>query len=220
MNMQATIELESGITVDLGESVDRFFKEEWAYYDGLPDRDPMHILPDDVLATVAMNSRVNDAAKVRSVHRGMAEACDPVLALIPPGADLLSFDPELDLAKLLFDAACGASGVLMPVATKVLHRKRPAFIPMLDNVVMFAYLDAMGLGDLRAKTQDGTTAGGVGVAVLHAFRADLAAALDPLSTTAARLDTAGTPVTALRLLEVSIWIATEPRGYYRVDESG
>lgn len=218
--MQTTIELESGITVDLGESIDRFFEEEWAYYDGLPDRDPLHILPDDVLATVAMNSFVNDAAKVRSVHRGMAEACDPLLALIPPGADLLSFDPELELALRLFDAACGVRGVLMPVATKVLHRKRPGFIPMLDGVVMDVYLDAMGLGNLRGKTQDGTTAGGVGVAVLDAFRADLAVALDPLSAAVARLDAAGTPVSALRLLEVAVWIATEPRGYYRVDESG
>ena len=215
MNKQTAIELVSGITVDLGESIDRFFEEEWAYYDGLPDRDPMHILPDDVLATVAMNSFVNDAAKVRSVHRGMAEACDPILAHIPPDADLLSFDPELGSARSLFDAACGVRGVLMPVATKVLHRKRPAYVPMLDNVVIDAYLDTAGIGNLRGKTQDGKTAGGVGVTVLQAFREDLVAATDPLSAKVQQLTAAGTPVTALRLLEVAVWIATEPHGYYR-----
>lgn len=216
MNNQTFVELKSGLRVELGEPIDRFFEEEWAYYDGLPDRDPMHILPDDVLATVAMNSFVNDAAKVRSVHRGIAEACDPVLTLIPADADLLSFDPELELAKSLFDAACGVRGVLMPVATKVLHRKRPAFIPMLDNVLVEAYLDATGMGNLRAKTQDGKTAGGVGVTVLRAFRQDLAGALDPLSEKLSLLDAAGAPVTAVRLLEVAVWIATEPRGYYRI----
>ena len=35
-----------------------------------------------MLASVAMNSYVNDAAKVRVVQRGMAERCDPLLGQI------------------------------------------------------------------------------------------------------------------------------------------
>ena len=63
--------LPSGLTVDLStELLLRFCREEWAYYDGVPDRDPYRILPDDVTVTVAMNSFVDTADKVRTVHRG------------------------------------------------------------------------------------------------------------------------------------------------------
>lgn len=80
--------LSSGPTVDLGDPIRRFFSEEWAYYDGIPDTDPDHIVPVDVLATVAVNSFVSTADKVRRVHRALAEVVDPVLVRIPADADL------------------------------------------------------------------------------------------------------------------------------------
>jgi hypothetical protein len=92
---------------------------------------------------------------------------------IPVDADLRTFDPELASVRALFDAACAVRGVLMPVATKVLFRKRRGLIPMLDNVVLFAYLDALGRKALKGQSQDGRKAGGVGVFVLKAFRRDL-----------------------------------------------
>ena len=194
------VALPSGLGVDLGDSLDRFFAEEWAYYDAIPDRDPDRVLPDDVLVTVAMNSFVNDANKVRQVHRGLSEKVDGILPLIPVDADLRDFDPDLTLAKELLNAACAARGVLLPVATKVLHRKRRSFIPMLDNVVLFAYLDALGRSALKAQTQDGARAGAVGAFVLKAFRSDLVAAWDELSTVCDRLGAGGMPVTPLRVL--------------------
>jgi hypothetical protein len=51
-------------------------------------------------------------------------------------ADLLTFDPDLEEFRELINAAVQARQVLVPVATKVLHRKRRGFIPMLDTVVM------------------------------------------------------------------------------------
>ena len=85
--------------------------------------------------TIAMNSFINSANKVRSVHRGMAEACDPLLPEVPVDADIRTFDLDGTISSELFDGACRVRGVLMPVATKVLHRKRPGWIPMLDNVI-------------------------------------------------------------------------------------
>lgn len=103
----------------------------------------------------------------------------------------------------------------MPVATKVLHRKRRSLIPMLDNVLLFAYLDALGRPALKGKSQDGWTAGGAGVFVLQAFRKDLVASWDTFAAEAERLTAAGWAMTPLRLLEVAFWIASEPRGCYR-----
>jgi hypothetical protein len=44
------------------DSFRRFGRNEWPYYDGVPDRDPMRILPEDVQVTVSMNSFVNTGA--------------------------------------------------------------------------------------------------------------------------------------------------------------
>ena len=131
--MSATV-LPSGITVDLSQRLlTEFCAEEWAYDDGVPDRNPTRILPEDVSVTVAMNSFVNTADKIRSVHRGLARACDRHLAQIPADADLLEYDQHLEQLGALLDDACRTRGVLLAVATKVLHRKRPGFIPMLDS---------------------------------------------------------------------------------------
>src|SRR5207245_914287 len=106
-----------------------------------------HITPVDVLATAAVNSFVNSAPQVRAVHRAMAAACDPLLAEVPSDADLLDENAVNAIARLVH-AAVQARFVLIPVATKVLHRKRPALIPMLDQVLLDYYADALGCSEL------------------------------------------------------------------------
>ncbi len=165
-----------------------------------------------------MNSFVNSADRVRSVHRGMAEACDPILAEIPADADLLDPDVDLDAVKRLLHAACQVRWVLVPVATKVLHRKRPRLIPMLDSVVNGYYLDAKHKSGLRAALEDGDhgeRAAGAAMAILRAFRDDLRATEPELTQLQADLGQMGYELTLVRLLELLLWVGTEPRGYYR-----
>ena len=209
-------ELPSGLNVDLSPPLVRYFcREEWVYYDGVPDRDPSRILPEDVTVTVAMNSFVDTAAKVRTVHRGMVKACDWTLRDVPVDADIRTFDVDGVIALDLFTAACRVKGVLLPVATKVLHRKRPGWIPMIDNVILVAYLDAMGRPGLKARTQKGAKAAGVGIFVMNAFRKDLEAVEDEVHAVEVELAGADTPMTPVRILEVALWMAIEPKGYYR-----
>ena len=120
----------------------RFCQQEYDYDDRIPDMAPYRIEPIDVMVTIAMNSFVNNATMVRLVHRGLAGQYDSILHLIPADADLLTFDPQLKEFEQLIHAAVQARQVLVPVATKVLHRKRRGFIPMLDNVVMGHYIDS------------------------------------------------------------------------------
>jgi hypothetical protein len=162
-----------------------------------------------------MSSFINTAAKVRAVHRGMAEACDPLLPEVPVDADIRTFDLDGTIATELFDGACRVRGVLMPVATKVLHRKRPGWIPMLDNVILFAYLDVIGRPGMKGRSQEGDKAAEVGVFVMNAFRKDLQAVEDEIDAVREVLETDGTPLTAVRVLEVAVWMATEPLGQYR-----
>lgn len=192
--------------------IDAFFSEEWAYYDGIDDLTPNQIQPVDVVATLSVNSFLNSATRIRSVHRGLATACERHLADIPVEADLRAF--PLDQLVDLLHAACQVPYVLIPVATKVLHRKRRSLIPMLDTVVSNYYLDCLGRGDLRASTQDKKRAATAARVPLEGFKLDLDAAWEQLTDLRAHLDSAGFPVTELRILEVLVWIWADPQRQY------
>lgn len=197
------------------ESLLRFSKEEWAYYDGIVDREPNRIIPEDILATVAVNSRVNNADIVRAVHRGMARVCDRLLPHIPVDADLRTYDLDGSKAKELLSAACGSKFVAMAVATKVLHRKRPWWMPMLDSVMQDAYLDTLGRPGLKSRLDLGSEAGGVGAFIMSAIRRDLEGADQEIKQVSSSLTEDGYPLSDVRILEIAVWIAVEPRGYYR-----
>jgi hypothetical protein len=210
--------LPSGLRIDQADAqarMLRFCKAEDIYYDGIQDLAPNRVEPVDVLATIAMNSRVDDAAKIRRVHRGLASQCNTLLAEIPVDADLLTFDPELHEFEKLIRAAVSLQGVLVPVATKVLHRKRRNFIPMLDNVVMGYYIGNVLSADLNEKSQFKATAAQAAVEVLKAFRADLRRVRQHVLAISGQLPRAGFDLTPVRILEVLVWTETEPGGYYR-----
>jgi len=213
LNDPDPLRLASGLVVadPLGRLL-AFCTEEYAYYDAIPSTRPNRIEPIDILATVSMNSFVNSANRVWSVHQGLAGACEPILEQIPEDADLRTFD--LDTVQRLLDAACRVRWVLVPVGTKVLHRKRRSLIPMLDGVVIGYYRQA-GVSVSGAAVQDGSRAAPAVMPVLEAFRADLASAWDHLTRVTSRLAESGYPLTPLRALELLIWTETEPRGYYR-----
>jgi hypothetical protein len=193
----------------------RFFPNEYAYYDAIPTNDPNRIEPLDILVTVPMNSRVDTGEKVQKVHRGMAAACDPLLPRIPVDADILIFDPDLEVGESLLSAAISVPGVLSAVATKVLHRKRRNYIPMLDSVVVLFYLDALHLKSTQGRLQDKTKAAQATMPAWRAFREDLRANLTEIKALRDDLVKGGYVVTPVRILEVLIWMEAESRGYYR-----
>ena len=212
--MGQTIDLPSGLSIAHPLARLRaFLTEEFDFYDGIPSEDPNHISAVDVLATVAVNSGINDAALVRTVQRGMAKACDSLLADTPVEADLRSFD--LEAVRRLLHEAVQVPDILVPRAAKVLHRKRRALIPMLDNVLLGHYIPAGSLAPL----QDGHAAEAAAPALV-AFRADLLAVWDRLSEIRGVLDSEGFPITQLRALEILVWTEVEPRGVYRSKPAG
>lgn len=208
--------LKSGVAVpDALGRLRRFCAEEYAYYDAIPAGDPDRVEPVDVLATVAVNSFVTNAAQVRRIHRGLAARCDSVLARIAPEADLARDENTLPLVQELLHAAVQVRGVLVPVATKVLHRKRPRLVPMLDTVVIVHYLKALGQAHRLGSTQTKPHAAAVAMTVLAAFRADLLAAGPQLEHLQRGLAVAGYPLALVRILELLVWTQVEPNGHYR-----
>jgi len=213
-----TFSVPSGLTFSLAEAESRllrFCREEFIYYDGIPDQAPARIEPIDVLATVSVNSFVNSAALIRKVHRGLASRCDTLLAKIPIDADLMSYDSELTEFQRLIHAAVQAPQVLVAVATKVLHRKRRNFIVMIDSVFTNHYATAMKHPEWVEKSQIKASAAEVAVGIMKAFREDLQFAYTRVIGLRASLANAGYDLTPVRILEILIWSETEPSAYYR-----
>ena len=99
------IVLRSGcVLVNPARTASTMMVEEWAYYDGVVDAHPERVMPLDVLVTLSVNSFLNSAGRIRSVHRGLAEVCDPLLATIPVDADLRS--SGLDGLEAVLHATC------------------------------------------------------------------------------------------------------------------
>jgi hypothetical protein len=188
-----------------------FCKEEYDYYDAIHSSNPNCIEPIDVLATVSVNSKVDNATRVRQVHRELAQACNPFLIGIPEEADILSFDQSIECMIPLLNAAVQVRYVLIPVATKVLHRKRRFLIPMLDNILLAYYLNTSDI----ARTQDSRFAADIAGIALSGFRDDLAAVNDEIAVIRNKLAQEGYLLSPVRILEILIWMAEEPRGYYR-----
>jgi Family of unknown function (DUF6308) len=210
------LELASGCAVERPfERLLAFCEREYAYYDAFPSVDPNRIDPIDVLVTVAMNSFVNSAAKVRLVHQGMRSNCEAILAAIPKEADLVDLDLWAGVLRDLLHAAVQAPWVLVPVATKVLHRKRRSLIPMLDTVVLRHYLGAPEYKALLPGTEKKSKAADVAMEALKLFRLDLIGAQEQLAEIQERLADSGFHLSKVRLLEVLVWTQCEPAGGYR-----
>lgn len=102
--------------------------EVWAYpyYDALVDHDPDDVLPEDVLTASAVHPKLTQRDLAWFVHH-RAQLREFLTAT--PKIGLAQSDPgSLDVLELI-----SSTGVDLSLLTKVLHRKRPALIPLLDR---------------------------------------------------------------------------------------
>jgi hypothetical protein len=214
--MVGTLSLVSDLSIENPLSrLTKFCENEYVYYDAVPKGDPNHVEPVEVLATVGINSRIDTATKVRTVHLGMVEHCDPLLPAIPADVDLLTFEP-LDAVAELLSGAMKAKYVLLATATKVLHRKRPALIPVLDSVVVAHYLNRLREQKLLAKSwEDRTAATEAGRLALIGVRENLKGAAAEIDGFVHALSAAGFHLAPVRVLDILVWSETEGAGYYR-----
>lgn len=108
------------------------------YLDYRPIADTNVLVPDDLAVTILINSRVGPAAFRSIQDRGH----ELDLAQVP-STPLQESTPQVrDLVAQTIAVVTSWPGFAASVATKVLHKKRPALIPMLDNEAIFgAYMN-------------------------------------------------------------------------------
>jgi hypothetical protein len=108
------------------------------YLDYRPVSDPDSLVPDDLAVTILINSRVGPTA-FKSVqdfgtHLPLANLDDTPL-------EVTTAEQREVVADLVAQMASW-KGFAASVATKILHKKRPALIPILDNQAIFgAYMN-------------------------------------------------------------------------------
>jgi hypothetical protein len=106
----------------------------YSLYDGCPVARDNAITATDAWITAGFRSRIVEADVVRILAR--SEAAREHLSCIPANATLMkATDDEIAAAGALVDLLIEAPHIGWGKATKLLHKKRPAFMPVLDSVV-------------------------------------------------------------------------------------
>jgi len=108
------------------------------YLNYQPTTDPDRLLPEDLAVTILINSRVG-AAAFRSAQ-DQSSALD--LAWLPDVALEDSSPADRAAVAALVAEIAGWRGFATSNATKILHKKRPRLIPIMDNQAIFgAYMN-------------------------------------------------------------------------------
>jgi hypothetical protein len=141
-------------------------------------------MPERVVAAIT--------ARAPGVNRALAD--------IPAEASLLAMEDDVPWVGLehLLRAVANIDEVGLPRATKVLHRKRPALIPILDSVVV-NYLRAVE----RLPRHVDLVASGL--ELIRAYKRELDANARPLRGLRAELRSRGVELTECRLLDLLLW---------------
>jgi hypothetical protein len=108
------------------------------YLDYQPSTDPNRLMPEDLAVTILINSRIKASAFKSTQDKGAALPLEKL-----PMAALEETTPtERDQVADLIAEVAGWDGLAASVATKILHKKRPKLIPILDNQAIFgAYMN-------------------------------------------------------------------------------
>ena len=168
--------------------------ETWAYrYYDMIDSDPHAIAPVDVLAASSLHPGLSrdDLAWFWDHARELTEWVNG----FPTSAALATADDSTverlgELAEL-FD------GVALSLLTKVVHRKRPHLVPLIDRELIDWFRPATGERRAVSAWQP----------ILRHLRADLAFNAAQLTDTSAALDAVlGRPLSHIRLIDIAIWM--------------
>lgn len=173
--------------------------ETWAYrYYDLVDTDPRVVGPVDVLAAGALHPGLSRHDLAFFVER--AEVVDKWLAALPLSTSLDAAGDDV-LARLAEPLEWPEAPGLA-LLSKVLHRKRPALVPLVDRHVLDWYRPRTGERSATAAWRP----------LLRLLRDDLvspnASVLHDLQARLAK-ELANAP-TPLRLVDIALWMSARP----------
>jgi hypothetical protein len=175
-----------------------------AYEAYRPEHDPDRLVDSDLLAPVLLNvSHLSLKA-----YYGLRDRCGELsdrLRTISQDARLEDADDEgLGRLGALFSVldGNGLPGVGGSILAKILHRKRPSFIPLYDDNIRYCYRDAPRAAIPRDRNRSWAA---FAVLLGRAIRHDLNSHLDTWQEISAYAP--GPAITPLRALDIVAWHA-------------
>jgi hypothetical protein len=199
--MADALVLRNGICIERPlEAALEFVTSDGSYqrYDLAPVQQDNALTESDIRAANAIIARMPSRVIAGIFTR--APAINAVLARIPPSASLVADDADIPWAQLnaLFRAMDGIPEVRLPRQTKVVHKKRPALIPILDSVVE---------GYLRQVDSPKRTGNPAAYAVdlIRSYKRELDANVTALVSLRRELLQRDIDLTECRLLDLFIW---------------
>jgi hypothetical protein len=108
------------------------------YLDYRPSTDPDRLMPEDLAVTILINSRVTGTAFKSVQDKG---AGLPLQTLADVALEETTSKQRDEVADLVAEMVSW-DGFAASVASKILHKKRPRLIPIMDNEAIFgAYMN-------------------------------------------------------------------------------
>jgi len=216
------IQLPSGLVLKEPQLMIKLFMGmEYLRYDAAEIRQDNNLQKQDIRAANLLNARMRQTAQERLLRK--RQSINDVLTQVPSNLDLWKAgesSPVWQNIEKLLDVICAVHYVGLASATKVLHKKRPRLIPVLDAIIQQYYRQAWHTGHLSsARMSDFSYEAGFGVWLTRCFRQDLLSCEPEISGLCGMLRTLGAALTPVRVLEALIWAEREQgnsgSGYYR-----
>jgi Family of unknown function (DUF6308) len=149
----------------------------------------------DVLLARKIIARTGDRV-VESVLNRISEI-NRTLSEIPQSASPCSLNIPWTALKKLYLILVDIPGIRISRATKILHKKRPALIPILDNDVAKC-LRFVEPSLVSSRLEEG-------IALTRSYKRELDKNLKALNCVRAALNDRGLDLTEVRLLDIYIW---------------
>lgn len=192
------------------ETLTSFIRQEYEAYDGIKVAQDNVLRPEEIAISVMVNSQISgNTARQIWENRKPVEDSLRRIGSSASIADVVDKIPWDEVGHCV-DGICRVPRAKLAVASKILHKKRPALIPMMDSVIIGYYSPLI-------QKQAGSL-GQYAAHIMRVFRCDLLSVHDELEAMSTFATALGKPITVCRALEVLIWATLEPREYYRKHE--
>ncbi|WP_261559182.1 DUF6308 family protein [Frankia tisae] len=187
----------------------RGLRYAYPYYDGLvTNEDPDLLCTGDLLAPSLLGVHV-DVDRMHTLT-ALTPLLQRALDKLPPGIELIEADEvTLDLVAALYDPLddpdVSDRDVKGSLIAKVLHRKRPALVPLFDSKVRIFYQHE---DCVPPSPRDGRSWRQYMGLLVRAMQYDLRENAEEFRRLAALVPSTGPQVTPLRMLDVVVWMSS------------
>jgi hypothetical protein len=209
--------LASGLEIPNRESLFSDYCDKWhrnwsQSYDGNPVLQNNELSQDDIWLSRQLVSRLT--YRQRDAILEKREEIGEQIRKIPPGVDLLDIPeggqiPGQQALSQIITIMCAIEGVKLPKTMKILHKKRPALIPVIDRVIESHYWPRC------VPSVCGRSQGDYTIALIRAFHRDMHSVARVLRAMADETTARGRPLTPCRILDILIWSVKKSDGAIR-----